>query len=143
MDIDKDDFDVMDMSIWIKKGTWWGLSLGHWGMAENSDMISVSSNSFQVDDKHSAGYQYPATDVSQDVKTVGTADLGDFIRYDVKRPLDTNDDKDFVFQLNRTSYFGWVGHTTTSDLTRKHNTSGRFKIILKEPEPEPEPEIEV
>ena len=39
------------------------------------------------------------------------------------------------------SYFGWVGHTTSTDLTRKHNTSGRFKIQLKEPEPEPEPEV--
>ena len=43
MDVDPDDFDTMDISIWVKKNTWWGLSLGHWGMAENSDMMSIST----------------------------------------------------------------------------------------------------
>ena len=55
MDIDENDSDMLDFSIWIKKDTWFGLSMGRDGMAEEDEMISASTGWTRVADGRSAG----------------------------------------------------------------------------------------
>ena len=55
---------MLDMVLWVKDGSWLGLTVGADGMDAGTDMIVANSDSLQVTDKHSAGYQYPSVDAS-------------------------------------------------------------------------------
>ena len=108
-------------------------------MGEGADMISFNGNSLSVTDKHSAGYQYPSADDSQDLEVILATKVkeGAYAYFQVRRPLDTGDDEDFVVQLNKEFDGGWAAHSESAEETIKHNIAGSFyttlKEILKEP----------
>ena len=60
-------------------------------------MLVFNGSTYEVTDKHSAGYLFPSSDDSQDWEVTQFLESGDRVRFDVQRSLDTGDPNDFVF----------------------------------------------
>ena len=54
----------MDLSVFMMKDTWVGLAIGAFGMDEGTDMLVFNGSTYEVTDKHSAGYLFPSSDDS-------------------------------------------------------------------------------
>ena len=87
----------IELSVFMPKNRWFGMTLGDDGMAAGSDMLVFNSEKMTFTDKHSAGYMYPSTDESQDWELTQFLENDERVRFDVMRELDTEDENDFVF----------------------------------------------
>ena len=111
MCLDPADPDMLDITGVLKRDTYMGFSFGAVGMDAGTDIISFNPNTFTVSDKVSIDYQAPVADASQDLTDTGSgADSDGTVTLSVKRELDTGDDDDYVVQLDKAFYLGWVAN---------------------------------
>ena len=96
------------------RGTWFGLGLGTKDMAIDSDMIIVDTANRKVLDMYSTGNRLPEQDDSQDLQFNFLQISSESIRVTIRRPLDTNDGKDFVLPVDTAFDLAWAVNIKTA-----------------------------
>ena len=133
--LDKDDPDYAIFEVYMKDGTWLGLVLGDSGMAFGADMIQIKADGInsRVYDKFSQGYISPPQDTEKNLLDNKFRFFdGDWVRFTLRRALDTGDRRDFVLPVDSEFDLGWAVHSETNDLLAQHNKAGALRAIIKE-----------
>ena len=131
--LDEDDPSQAIFEVYMKDGTWMGLVLGDVGMAPGSDMIQIKANgtNSRVYDKFSTGYISPPIDSDKNLQATFRFFEGGFIRFTIKRALDTGDSQnDFLLPLEKSFELGWAVNSDTNNLLKKHNSAGGLTAVL-------------
>ena len=133
--LDKDDPDYAIFEVYMKDGTWLGLVLGDSGMAFGADMIQIKADGInsRVYDKFSQGYISPPQDTEKNLLDNKFRFFdGNWVRFTLRRALDTGDRRDFVLPVDSEFDLGWAVHSETNDLLAQHNKAGALRAIIKE-----------
>ena len=85
----------------------------------------------RVYDKFSQGYISPAIDAQIDVEAFFRFIEGGYIKFTLKRKLDTGDRSgDFVIPLEQEFDLGWAINPDTNDLLSKHGEAGSIRALI-------------
>ena len=124
---------ALDFEAKVQKNTYLGIAFG--GGMTNLDAIHVSNGgtvpTLKVTDIFANGYKTPVKDTKQDLKNIKTSalDKDGWSTFNFSRALDTLDAKqDFKIECGKDYKFSWVGHTSSSKMSSKHNKSGDWNI---------------
>ena len=78
------------------KDTWFGIGFGS-GMSAGTDMIQIDGGANQAFDMVAEGYGAPIKDEVDHLKDVTfTSGVGNLLNVEMRRALDTQDDRDFL-----------------------------------------------
>lgn len=124
IEIDPKDDTHAIIKVQMVKDTWFGIGFGK-GMGAGTDMIQIDGGANKAYDMVSIGYKAPIKDSVDHLKDVTfTSGAGNLLNVEMRRLLDTQDNRDYVLQAEKDFDLGWALNESTSSIGSYHSKRG-------------------